>query len=104
MEDAYLARHSLTSDALEFLLAASNAGVAVWCLSNDVARWSTKLRNVFGLDDLLAGAVISSDARVRKPDVSGDAPGVYRLVPRAAFAWLERNFPESATRFSFTAK
>jgi pyridoxine/pyridoxamine 5'-phosphate oxidase len=36
-----------------------------------------------------------------RPDTSAAAPGVYRLRPRVAFAWLERNFPRSATRFTF---
>ena len=36
-----------------------------------------------------------------RPDTSSAAPGVYRLRHRVAFAWLERNFPQSATRFTF---
>jgi hypothetical protein len=36
-----------------------------------------------------------------RPDVSSAAPGVYRLRPRVAFAWLEKDFPKSATRWAF---
>ena len=35
-----------------------------------------------------------------RPDATGDAI-VYRLRPRVAFAWRERDFPSSATRWSF---
>ena len=73
VEDAYLAAHSLVPGAREFIARASEAGTPVWCLSNDVARWSRKLRATFGIEPLLAGAVISSDVRVRKPD-----PTIYR--------------------------
>ena len=51
--------------------------VPVWLLSNDVERWSRKLRVAFGLDALLSGSVISSDARARKPD-----PAIYRYFLR----------------------
>jgi FMN phosphatase YigB (HAD superfamily) len=68
VEPAYLSLHRLTAGALELLLAARRASVPVWCMSNDVGRWSRQLRVTLGIEHLLAGAVISSDARVRKPD------------------------------------
>jgi HAD superfamily hydrolase (TIGR01509 family) len=69
-EDDYLTRHTLVDGVMRFLQTAKDAGIPVWCLSNDVARWSAKLRASFGLDQLLSGSVISSDARSRKPDAA----------------------------------
>lgn len=60
VEDAYLSRHSLMPGVLS---RSQHARIPVWCLSNDVGRWSMKLRRRFALDGLLAGAVISSDVR-----------------------------------------
>ena len=68
VEDAYLSKHRLVAGAREFLASARRAGLPVWCLSNDVGRWSKRLREKLLGERLLAGAVISSDARVRKPD------------------------------------
>ena len=68
VEDDYLSKHRLMAGAREFLASARQAGLPVWCLSNDVGRWSRRLRETSGIERLLAGAVISSDARVRKPD------------------------------------
>jgi len=68
VEDAYLSKHRLSAGALEFLASARRGGVPVWCLSNDVGRWSRRLRATLGLEPFLAGAVISGDVRVRKPD------------------------------------
>ena len=36
-----------------------------------------------------------------RPDVDTAAPGVYRLRPRVAFAWLETDFLRTATRWFF---
>jgi HAD superfamily hydrolase (TIGR01509 family) len=68
VEDAYLSKHRLVAGAREFLAGARQAGLPVWCLSNDVGRWSRRLREKLSVEPLLAGAVISSDAKVRKPD------------------------------------
>jgi HAD superfamily hydrolase (TIGR01509 family) len=70
LEDDYLAGHSLMPGALEFLRNANERRVPVWCLSNDVERWSRKLRASFRIDARLSGAVISSDARARKPSAA----------------------------------
>jgi PPOX class probable F420-dependent enzyme len=37
-----------------------------------------------------------------RPDTSDPAFGFYRLRPRVAFAWRERDFPQSATRWLLT--
>lgn len=34
-------------------------------------------------------------------DTNSSSYGVYRVKPRAAYAWLEKNFPKSATRWIF---
>lgn len=66
-EDEYLSGHSLVPGVMEFLQRARDNSMPVWCLSNDVARWSQKLRVSLGIDGLLSGVVISSEARARKP-------------------------------------
>jgi len=68
LEDAFLSRHSLNPGILELLSQASDNAVPVWCLSNDVGRWSRKLRSNLGIDRFLAGSIISGDVGVRKPD------------------------------------
>lgn len=68
LEDSYLSRHSISADLIKFLALARRKGVPVWCLSNDVARWSIKLRESFGLNSYLQGSIISGDVGSRKPD------------------------------------
>ncbi len=88
LERAYLANHRLAGGALQFLASAGRAGVPVWCLSNDVGRWSQHLRESLGLSPLLAGAVISSDVGARKPDRQ-----IYeRLLAASGFAPAELLF------------
>jgi len=72
LEEQYLSRHSLTPGVFEFLQTAAGMKIPVWCLSNDIGRWSSKLRKSLGIESLLAGSVISSDVGIRKPD-----PGIY---------------------------
>jgi len=67
-EKDYLALHSLNPGVLELLTFAKENKVPVWCLSNDVGRWSNKLRGNLGIEEYLAGSVISGDVGVRKPD------------------------------------
>lgn len=68
LEDAYLSRHSLNAGIPELLSHARANGISVWCLSNDVGRWSNKLRNNLGIEEYLEGSTISGDVGVRKPD------------------------------------
>lgn len=68
VELAYLRRHSVRYGALAFMARARESGLPIWCLSNDVGRWSQRLRVALGVEPLLAGAVISADVGVRKPD------------------------------------
>jgi len=67
-ENDYLSRHSLNPGVLDLLAFAKENKVPVWCLSNDVGRWSNKLRSNLGIEAYLAGSVISGDVGVRKPD------------------------------------
>lgn len=67
IEDEYLAGHDLNDGALDFLHTARGYGWDVWCLSNDVSRWSIKLRERFVLDNYFVGFVISGDIGFRKP-------------------------------------
>jgi FMN phosphatase YigB (HAD superfamily) len=68
VEDNYLSRHSLVPGVARFLRNAKHQRIPVWCLSNDIDRWSRKLRVAFDIEGLLAGAIISSAVNVRKPD------------------------------------
>jgi HAD superfamily hydrolase (TIGR01509 family) len=68
LEDEYLQRYKLTDGLTDFLEAVNSQGYEVWCLSNDVAEWSKKLRARFGLDKYVRGFVISGDVGVRKPE------------------------------------
>ena len=75
VEDNYLARHALAAGVESFLTCAAEKSVPVWCLSNDVERWSIKLRSAFDLEKMLAGAIISSAVKLRKPN-----PSIYQFL------------------------
>jgi putative hydrolase of the HAD superfamily len=80
-EDSYLSRHSLLPGVSVIFSYANENDIPVWCLSNDVSRWSEKLRNYFRIDELLTGSVISGDIGIRKPD-----RGIYEvLVQRCGY-------------------
>ena len=68
LEDRYLESHELTPGLVEFLTHLPSSITSVWCLSNDVSRWSSKLRTLHQLEELFDGFVISEDAQSRKPD------------------------------------
>jgi putative hydrolase of the HAD superfamily len=74
IEDAYLQEHSLRDGATEFLDWARQQQIEVACLSNDVGRWSEKLRSTFKLTEKISTWVISGDVGVRKPD-----PKIYQM-------------------------
>src|SRR4029079_9431721 len=75
VEDEYLSLHRLTDGLLNFLENRPKSVTSIWCLSNDVGRWSSKLRCHFKLDDYLDGAIISGDVGARKPD-----PAIYQMM------------------------
>lgn len=75
VEDEYLSLHRLTDGLLPFLEKRPENVTSIWCLSNDVGRWSSKLRHQFKLDDYLDGAIISGDVGARKPD-----PAIYHMM------------------------
>lgn len=68
MEDQYLALHELMPGVAEFIARVAALRYPLWCLSNDVSRWSTKLRRRHDLERRFAGFVISADIGARKPD------------------------------------
>jgi putative hydrolase of the HAD superfamily len=70
LEDEYLQRHKLTDGLIEFLEAINSRGGEVWCLSNDLSEWATKLRDIFKLEKYIRGFVISGDVGIRKPDLT----------------------------------
>lgn len=81
LEDLYLSRHNLSNGMEDFLAAATEMAIPVWLLSNDVERWSKKLRISFDIEHHFQGAIISGEARSRKPESD-----IYRLlVERSGF-------------------
>jgi len=68
LEDEFLSRHSLIPGITELLSLTKDNDIPVWCLSNDVGRWSDKLRKNLGVEKFLNGSIISGDVGVRKPD------------------------------------
>lgn len=68
LEDNYLERHELVEGLLPFLDKVSHASVKIICLSNDVAEWSLKLRQRFGLERYIATWFVSGEMSVRKPN------------------------------------
>ena len=67
-EDEFLSLHSLNPGITELLSHAKDSGISVWCLSNDVGRWSDKLRKKLDIEKFLDGSIISGDVGIRKPD------------------------------------
>ena len=67
LEDEYLARHTLSDGLPAFLEGVVQEAARVFCLSNDVARWSKKLRTRFGLEPAIEEWIISSEVHSRKP-------------------------------------
>ncbi len=75
LEEKYLAAHGLTAGLTEFLGTLPPRVSSVWCLSNDVGRWSRILRERRQLERYFAGFVISGDTGSRKP-----APAIYQAL------------------------
>jgi putative hydrolase of the HAD superfamily len=69
VEDEYLSRHRLTPGLKGFLERASGQFSSIYCLSNDVAEWSLKLRKRFGLESAITQWLISGDLHKRKPSL-----------------------------------
>lgn len=75
LEDTYLADHRLIDGTLEALPKLRQRFGKIACLSNDISRWSTKLRQRFGLEVWIDDWFISGDLGVRKPSAE-----IYRLA------------------------
>jgi len=67
-EDDYLSEFTLSPGLLEMLDRASGIGLPVAALTNDVPRWSRKLRTRFRLTEYIPTWVVSGEAGCRKPD------------------------------------
>ena len=68
LEDEFLSRHVLNSGVVELLNWCRDSEISVWCLSNDVGRWSQKLRARLKIETYLQGSIISGEVSLRKPD------------------------------------
>ena len=75
LEDDYLSLHELGSGVQPALAAAKELFGGVCCLSNDVSRWSLKLRRRFELETHITGWFISGEMWMRKPD-----PRIYQQM------------------------
>ena len=74
VEDDYLGRFTLVPGLEHFLDLAQPRLKTIACLSNDVSRWSMKLRKRFGLEKWIGHWTISADVHMRKPLLE-----IYRL-------------------------
>jgi putative hydrolase of the HAD superfamily len=72
-EDEYLSGHRLIDGTLYALPRLKTRYRRLACLSNDVSRWSVKLRRQFGLEAWIDTWFISGDLGLRKP-----SPDIYR--------------------------
>jgi putative hydrolase of the HAD superfamily len=75
LEDDYLAGHRLIDGTPQALAGLRRRYGRLACLSNDVAIWSLKLRQRFGLEAWIDDWFISGDLGVRKPSAQ-----IYRMV------------------------
>ena len=75
LEDTYLAGHRLIEGTLDVLPPLKQRYGHLACLSNDIASWSLKLRQRFGLENWIDHWFISGDLGLRKP-----AAEIYRLA------------------------
>lgn len=73
LENEYLVRFTITTGLGDLLPVAITRFERIVCLSNDVSRWSRKLRQRYELEPHITGWYISGDLGVRKPDA-----GIYR--------------------------
>jgi HAD superfamily hydrolase (TIGR01509 family) len=74
-ENLHLEQHELAPDVWPLLKVAQERRAGIACLSNDVGRWSQKLRERFGLTAAISTWVISGDVGARKPD-----PAIYQIL------------------------
>jgi HAD superfamily hydrolase (TIGR01509 family) len=75
LEDSYLAGHHLIEGTLDALAELKRRHGRLACLSNDIASWSLKLRQRFGLESWIDHWFISGDLGLRKPSAE-----IYRLA------------------------
>lgn len=68
LDAAYLAGHQLMPGVVKYLRNLRSRGIQVACITNDGARWATKLRTSHSLETLIDQWVVSGSVGVRKPD------------------------------------
>ena len=78
LDDEYVQRFTLNDGVEEFLDAMARRGVAIACVTNDVAEWSELLRYRFDLVDRIDPWVVSGQIGARKPDTA-----IFAAVRRA---------------------
>lgn len=90
LEDDYLRRHRLADGVREFLAAAGTVFGTVCCISNDVSRWSAKLRRSFAIEASISPWLVSGDLGIRKPDERIYRQAIARLgVPASRLYFVD---------------
>ena len=79
LEDSYLSRFQLVDGVTDFAQTLHKSGWPAVVLTNDVGRWSVKLRQRFALDEIIPNWVVSGDVGHRKPDQK-----IYTLLEETA--------------------
>ncbi len=64
----YVQNYVLNEGVAEGLRDLDREGYRLYCLSNDVAKWSSLLRKRFNLEGYFDGWIISGEIGIRKPD------------------------------------
>lgn len=75
VQDEYLSSRLRLDPGFPAAARELSRGFDLAMLSNDIGEWSATLRRFFGIAELFAFTVISSDARARKPE-----PEIYRFL------------------------
>jgi HAD superfamily hydrolase (TIGR01509 family) len=75
LEARLLCQYTLTGGALAFLRQLRADDIPVFSLTNDVAEWAVKRRQLLGIDEYFSGAVLSGVLGVAKPE-----PAIYQAL------------------------
>jgi len=68
LDEAYLRQHRVREGLRGVLDELGRSGLRLVCISNDVAQWSRRLRELHGLDRLISHWTVSGEVGARKPD------------------------------------
>jgi len=75
LEEEYLSLYRLSDGAAEFIRHPPGRVASLWGLSNDLERWSRRLRERNDVAEYFAGFLASGETGIRKPD-----PRVFELL------------------------